>query len=57
MKCKIVLITENNIPAEKLGPDPAEKIKKAWGVLCGLATLNGENEDRAKVVSVEMLEG
>ena len=57
MKCKVVLITENNIPAEKLGPDPAEKIKKAWEVLCGLATLNGENEDRAKVVSVEMLEG
>lgn len=57
MKVKIVLVTENNVPAERLGEDPAGVIKTGWDLFLRMVEADSKNEDRAQVVSVEILEG
>jgi hypothetical protein len=56
MKLRVVLITENDSPVEKLGKNATEKIKNAWELLLGLAEVHSENGDRGYVESVEILE-
>lgn len=56
MKVRVVLITENDSPAEKLGKNATEKIKNAWELLLGLAEVHSDNGDRGYVESVEILE-
>ena len=56
MKVRVTLITENNVPVEKLGPNPEAKIKAGWGLLCTIVVAESENEDCAYVESVEIME-
>ena len=55
MKIRVVLITENDIPAEVLGENGTERVKKAWDAFMSLATVASDNGDRGYVESVEIL--
>ena len=56
MKIRLTILTENNIPI----PDDREKVlyltKKAWEVTLNTISLFAENEDKATVESVEIVE-
>ena len=60
MKVRVTLMTENNVPIEKLGPNPEAKIKEAWEFIMTVmnadAIANSENGDRGYVESVEIVE-
>ena len=56
MKVRVVLITENDSPVEKLGKNATEKIKKAWEAFLVLVEVHSDNGDRGYVESVEILE-
>ncbi len=56
MKVRVVLVTENNSPVERLGENATEKVKASWELLLKLAEVNSDNGDRGYVESVEILE-
>lgn len=56
MKVRVVLVTENNSPVERLGKNATEKVKASWELLLKLAEVNSDNGDRGYVESVEILE-
>lgn len=57
MKLKVTLITENNKPANILGPNKDEKARKAWESVCALLNeIGGANDDKVTLESVEFLE-
>ena len=55
MKVRVVLITENDVPAEVLGENGAEKVKVAWDMFMRLTEKVADNGDRGYVESVEIL--
>lgn len=57
MKVRVVLLTENDVPVSKLGPNPEAKVRAAWEMLLNLSTLETDGRDRGVVESVEILEG
>ena len=57
MRLRVTLLTENNRPVSVLGPNPEEKARKAWNIMCALLNeLSGENDDHVELESVEFLE-
>ena len=57
MKVRVVLITENDVPVEALGENPAEKIKRAWDAFFALNSLASDNGDKGYVEAVEIMDG
>jgi len=55
MKVRVTLMTENDVPVEKLGENPLEKIKGAWDTVISLlsALMDG---DTCEVEKVEIME-
>ncbi len=56
MKVRVVLVTENDSPAEVLGENGAEKVKEAWDMFMRLIKNVSDNGDRGYVERVEILE-
>ncbi len=56
MKIRVVLITENNVPVERLGANATDTIKEAWNMFLRMVETEAENCDRGYVESVEILE-
>ena len=56
MKVRIVLVTENDVPAERLGVNGADTVKEAWNMFLRVIEKASENGDRGYVESVEILE-
>ena len=56
MKLRLVLITENNVPVERLGPNAADTVKEAWNLFLRTIEKASENCDRGYVESVEIME-
>lgn len=56
MKIRVVMITENNVPVERLGENGADTVKEAWNMFLRMAEIYSENNDRAYVEYVEILE-
>lgn len=54
MKVRVTLMTENDVPASKLGPDAPKLARQAWEVFVGL--INRLGKDKAYIESVEVLE-
>ena len=45
MRVRVILMTENDVPVERLGENPLEKLKGAWDVAIALiSTLSPDNE-------------
>ena len=56
MKVRVVLITENNVPVERLGANAADTVKEAWNMFLRMIEASSDNSDRGYVESVEILE-
>lgn len=56
MKVRVVLITENNVPVERLGANGEDKVKEAWNMFLWMIEANSKNGDRGYVESVEIME-
>lgn len=57
MKLRVTLMTENDLPVSVLGPNPEEKARKAWEIMCALLNeIGGANNDHVTLESVEFLE-
>lgn len=56
MKLRVVLITENNVPVERLGANATDTVKEAWNMFMRMVEIDSDNGDRGYVESVEILE-
>ncbi len=56
MKLRVVLITENDVPVERLGANGADTVKEAWNMFLRMVEKASDNGDRGYVESVEILE-
>ncbi|MBR5889135.1 MAG: hypothetical protein IKY92_03745 [Akkermansia sp.] len=59
MKIKVTLITENDVPLSKTGMSreaAEEKARKGWELVMQFLAASSENNDRATVETVELLE-
>lgn len=54
MRVRITLMTENDKPISVLGENPEKELKKGWELF--LALLNAQNDDRATLENVEIVE-
>ena len=58
MKVIVTLLTKNDVPVEKLGENPEEKVRQAWEGVVGMLKLlfvDSDNHDDIDLLSIEIM--